>query len=87
VESRVLEHLLWEATRRAAIGGAHYLIARAPTLERENVFRGNGFRERDMNYSPVTYKNNSDVPHDIFAKDGNWYLSLGDGDGCFYYDS
>jgi len=87
VENRVLEHLLWEATRRAAIAGAHYLIARASTPEREDLFRGNGFRERDINYSPVTYKNNSDVSHDIFAKDGNWYLSLGDGDGCFYYDS
>jgi hypothetical protein len=87
VESRVLEHLLWEATRRAAIAGAHYLIARAPTPECGDLFRSNGFCERDMNYSPVTYKNNSDVSHDIFSRDGNWYLSLGDGDGCFYYDS
>ena len=86
-ESGVLEHLLQEATRRAAIAGAHYVIARAPTPEGEDLFLHDGFRKRDMNYSPVTYKNNSDVSHEIFAKDPNWYLSLGDGDGCYYYDS
>ncbi len=83
----VLEHLLQEAIRRAAIAGAHYLMARAPTPECEDLFRNKGFRIRDMHYSPVTYKNNSDVPHEIFAGDRNWYLSLGDGDGCYYFDS
>lgn len=86
-ERGVPEHLLREATRRAAIAGAHYLIARAPTPECEESFRVMGYRKREMSYSSVTYKNNSDVPHELFAKDGNWYLSLGDGDGCYYYDS
>jgi hypothetical protein len=51
------------------------------------LFQDHGYMRREMNYSPVTYKNNSEVPHEAFAKDGNWYLSLGDGDGCHYYDS
>jgi len=86
-ENGVLEHLLQEATRRAAIAGAHYLIARAPTPEFERLFRNQGFQRRNMNYSPVTYKNNSDVPHDVFSMVGNWYLTLGDGDGCHFYHS
>jgi N-acetylglutamate synthase-like GNAT family acetyltransferase len=86
MESGVLEHLLREAIRCAADAGAHYLIARASTPESEALFQDHGYIRREMNYSPVTYKNNSDVPHEVFANDGNWYLSLGDGDGCYYYD-
>jgi len=86
-EGGILERLLMEAIRRAAVAGAHYLMARASTPECEDLYRGKGFRMRDMHYSPVTYKNNSDVPLEVFAEDRNWYLSLGDGDGCYYYDS
>lgn len=87
MESGVPEHLLGEAIRRAAAAGAHYLIARAPTPECEALFQDHGYMRREMKYSPVTYKNNSEVPQEVFAQDGNWYVSLGDGDGCHYYDS
>jgi hypothetical protein len=46
-----------------------------------------GFLAREMPHSPVTYKNNSDVPDELFTDDRNWYVTLGDGDGCYYYDS
>jgi len=83
-EPRVLSHLLEEAIRRAAGAGAHYLIARASTAEQEVLMQRSGFRARDLHYSPVTYKNNSSVPAEMFANDRNWYLSLGDGDEYYY---
>ena len=86
-ESGVPGHLLGEAIRRAADAGAHYLITRAATPEIESLLPAHGYLRREMNYSPVTYKNNSDVPDESFSQEGNWYLSLGDGDGCHYYDS
>jgi hypothetical protein len=85
-EPRVLSHLLGEAVRRATRAGAHYVFARASTPEHEELLRERGFRARDLHYSPVIYKNNSSVPEEVFAQDRNWYLSLGDGDGCYYYD-
>jgi hypothetical protein len=85
-EEGVTEHLLGEAIRRARIAGAHYLIARTSPSEEES-FRKTGFLAREMSHSPVTYKNNSDVPEELFADDRNWYVTLGDGDGCYYYES
>jgi hypothetical protein len=84
-EPGTLDHLLGEAIRRAADGGAHYLIGRAPTPECEDLFRTSGFLKREMSYSPITYKNNSDVSPELLARDENWYATLGDGDGCYYY--
>jgi N-acetylglutamate synthase-like GNAT family acetyltransferase len=78
--------LLGEAIRRASAAGAHYVIARASPSE-EGWFRKMGFLAREMSHSPVTYKNNSDVPEELFADDRNWYVTLGDGDGCHYYGS
>jgi hypothetical protein len=43
-----------------------------------------GFFLRLAPISPATYKNNTAVPDDLFAASDSWYLSLGDGDGCFY---
>ena len=85
-EDGVKEHLLGEAIRRARTAGAHYLIARTSPSEEES-FRKIGFQAREMSHSPVTYKNNSAVPEELFADDLNWYVTLGDGDGCYYYDS
>lgn len=85
-EDGVTEHLLGEAIRRARAAGAHYLVARSSPSEDES-FRKSGFLAREMSHSPVTYKNNSDVPEELFADDGNWYVTLGDGDGCYYYAS
>jgi hypothetical protein len=79
------EQLLGEAIRRAASAGAHYLIARAPDPECEQLLRRTGFRERGTGFSPVTFKNNSDVPDRLFTGDGSWYVTLGDGDGCHYF--
>jgi N-acetylglutamate synthase-like GNAT family acetyltransferase len=85
-EGVVTEHLLGEAIRRAVTAGAHYVIARASTPEEEVSFRRLGFRAREMRYSPITYKNNSDAPNELFENDRNWYVTLGDGDGCYYFD-
>ena len=85
-ESGVPEHLLEEAIRRAVHGGAHYLIAMATIPAYEDSLRRLGFRMREKSYSSITYKNNSDVPDEIFANDRNWYMTLGDGDGCYYFD-
>jgi len=85
-EVGVTEHLLGEAIRRAKAAGAHYVIARASPSEEDTV-RKMGFLAREMPYSPVTYKNNSDVSDELFADDRNWYVTLGDGDGCYYYGS
>jgi hypothetical protein len=83
-EHAVLSHLLGEAIRRAVKADAHYLIARSATPEQEELMRKRGFRASDQRFSPVTYKNNSRVPDEVFAREANWYLSLGDGDGYYY---
>lgn len=85
-ENRVLEHLLAEAERRAIRGGAHYMIARAATPSCEELLLRHGFRARDLHFSSVTYRNNSGIIDDLFARDRNWYVTLGDGDGCYYFD-
>jgi hypothetical protein len=76
--------LLREAVQRAARSGAHYVIARAPSPEWEPGMTASGFFLRLAPISPATYKNNTAVPDDLFAASDSWYLSLGDGDGCFY---
>jgi len=85
-EDGVTEHLLGEAIRSARATGAHYLVARTSPPE-EDAVRKMGFLAREMPHSPVTYKNNSGVPDELFAEDRNWYVTLGDGDGCYYYAS
>jgi Acetyltransferase (GNAT) domain len=76
--------LLREAVQRAARRGAHYVIARAPAPEWEPAMTARGFLLRLAPTSPATYKNNTMLPDDRFAAGDSWYLSLGDGDGCFY---
>jgi hypothetical protein len=80
------EHLLGEAIARAADSGAHYITARTSVPEWEARLVQSGFRLRLTPFSPVTYKNNSDIPSSVFEDDANWYVSLGDGDGCYYFD-
>ncbi len=80
------DQLLGEAIDRAARAGAHTVTARTSIPEWEARFIENGFRLRQMPFSPVTYKNNSDIPTAVFENDANWYVSLGDGDGCYYFD-
>lgn len=85
-EMNIEEHLLKEGIRRAAIRGAHYVTARASTSRSRELLRRYGFRPRDLQFSPITYRNNSNVPGDVFAEHRNWYLSMGDGDICHYFD-
>jgi hypothetical protein len=85
-EKVLLEQLLREAIRRASVGGAHYVIARAQTSDHGDLFREMGFTIRGKNYSTVSYKNNSDVSDKVFEEGSKWSLSLGDGDGCYFYN-
>jgi len=85
-EDLLLEQLLEEAVGRAIRGGAHYMIARATTPRCGELLLRHGFRARDLHFSPVTYRNNSGIPDELFARDWNWYVTLGDGDGCYFFD-
>jgi hypothetical protein len=81
----VLETLIAEAVRRAASAGAHYVVARAPSAAYEGAVARAGFRLREARFSPVTFRYDAGAPSEYVAQDGNWYLSLGDGDGCHYF--
>ncbi|MFC1660779.1 hypothetical protein ACFL3S_04820, partial [Gemmatimonadota bacterium] len=80
------EQLLGEVVRRAVDAGASSITARTADAALESLLIRRGFRLRTTSYSPVTYKNNTSVDDAFFEADGNWYLSQGDGDGCFFYD-
>jgi hypothetical protein len=80
------ELLLGEVINRSAIAGRHYITARTSIPEWESLFLRRGFRMREAEISPYTYKNNTDLPDDVFAKEEDWFTSLGDGDGCYYID-
>ena len=84
-ETAAFQHLLGEIIRRAARGGADYITAKTSVAEWEALFKRHGFMARDSSFSPVTYKNNTDLSDELFAEDRNWYLSLGDGDFCYYF--
>ena len=85
-ENTAFDQLLGEAVNRAVKAGAHTITARASTPLWEERYTRRGFRLRRSPFSGVTYKNNSEFPEDLFAADANWYVSLGDGDGCYYFD-
>jgi hypothetical protein len=85
-ETDAFDQLLGEAIRRAIESGAHTVTARTSVQEWEERLTRNGFRIRKMPFSPITYKNNSDIPNSVFDNNANWYVSLGDGDGCYYFD-
>jgi len=78
--------LLQEAVRLAERSDSHYITAVTPSLEQEILYTSHGFRIRKSDYSPFTYKNNSDHPDDYFTVEDNWYFSQGDGDICYYFD-
>ena len=85
-ETAVSARLLAEVIRRAGGAGAHYITARTCDSELEALMLRRGFKIREAHYSPVTYKSNTDIPEDVLSGAGNWYMSLGDGDGCYFYD-
>jgi len=84
-DEEAVRQLLAESIRRAADAGGHYLIAAAPHPGCERPLRSLGFVRRDMAYSAVTYKSNSAVMNDNISPRLRWYVSLGDGDGGYYF--
>ncbi|UCE67747.1 MAG: GNAT family N-acetyltransferase [Candidatus Zixiibacteriota bacterium] len=84
-ENAVFENLLGEIIRRAENENADYIIAITSTAEWEKIFKKYGFRIRNSHFSTTTYKNNTDLPDELFSMESNWYVSLGDGDICYYY--
>jgi|GEM_PF-1999704 len=85
-ENMVFDLLLREIVNRSAKAGTHAITARASTARWEGRYTHSGFRLRRSPFSGVTYKNNSEMSDDLFAIDSNWYVSLGDGDDCYYFD-
>ncbi|MEW6052154.1 MAG: GNAT family N-acetyltransferase [Candidatus Zixiibacteriota bacterium] len=85
-EPEAYEQLLGFVVKQSVNGGAHYIATRCSTPKEEAILNRRGFRVRMMPFSPATYKNNTELPAAFFADDRNWYLTLGDGDGCYYYD-
>jgi len=84
-EKAAFEHLLKEIIKRATQVKAHYIQAWTLVPECEALFTHYDFKVRNSSFSPTTYKNNTDLPNKLFAEDSNWYMSLGDGDICYYF--
>lgn len=79
------EQLLGHMVQESVKSGAHYIAARCSTPEEEAILTSRGFRLRVMSFSPATFKCNIEVKPELLAGDRAWYLTLGDGDGCYYY--
>lgn len=84
-EKTAFEHLLEEIIQQATQAKAHYIQAWTLVPEWEKLFTHHGFKVRNSFFSPTTYKNNTDLPNELFDEDNNWYMSLGDGDICYYF--
>jgi N-acetylglutamate synthase-like GNAT family acetyltransferase len=84
-EKAVFENLLGEIFRRAESENADYIVAITSTAEWEKLYKKYGFRTRTSPFSTTTYKNNTGLPDGLFAEETNWYVSLGDGDICYYF--
>jgi hypothetical protein len=78
--------LLGEVVRRAVAAGAATITARTADPHLDALLVRFGFRPRTSSYSPVTYKNNTSLGDDLFEDASSWYLSQGDGDGCYFFD-
>ena len=83
-ETKIFAALLDECTRRAIRAGALIMTSQIPTPDWEAHYRKHGFWLRSRKFSPVTYKNNSAIQEEVFAKNQNWYLAMGDGDACYF---
>jgi len=79
------EQLLGRVVQESVAIGAHYIAARCSTPEEEAILTARGFRLRVMSFSPATFKCNIEVKPELLADERAWYLTLGDGDGCYYY--
>jgi hypothetical protein len=84
-EPSAYEHLLGHLVRESVSAGTHYIAARCSTPEEEAILTGRGFRVRVMRFSPATFKCNVEAPSSLLADERAWYLTLGDGDGSYFY--
>lgn len=85
-DQRTASVLLAEALYRARQHGADTITARTLTPHLDALYTGSGFKKRPMDISPYNYKNNTDLPDEQFDDAAKWYISLGDGDACYYFE-
>lgn len=76
--------LLAEVVGRAVKNKCQYIKTISSVNEHQRLLRSFGFRERQMNYAPYTYKDNTGYSEKLLRDSRNWHISLGDGDMCFY---
>lgn len=85
-DARSAQQLLDEILYRAARHGVDTIIAKSISDDIGAVLTKAGFKPRPLAISPYTYKNNTDLPDEQFDTADNWYIALGDGDACYYYE-
>ncbi|MCK5127030.1 MAG: GNAT family N-acetyltransferase [candidate division Zixibacteria bacterium] len=78
--------LLSDILKQASKEGIDTVIAKAISVDMRSLYTETGFRIRPLEISPFTYKNNTDMPDEQFDTDSNWFIALGDGDACYYFD-
>lgn len=83
-ELAACEILLKEILTWAYENDIDYLMAKASGKNLPALYRKFGFVLRIGPYSPYTYNNNVGYPSSLVDNFDNWYISLGDGDMCFY---
>lgn len=85
-DNRSIQQLLDEILYRAARHGVDTIIAKTISNDVDGILTKAGFKPRPLAISPYTYKNNTGLPDEQFDTVENWYIALGDGDACYYYD-
>ncbi len=85
-DQQALDILLNHAVKSAIKNGSHYITADPHDPQNPEYYRRLGFRIRTSEYSPFTYKNNSEIDDSFFDDERRWYFSLGDGDICYYFE-
>ncbi|MEZ5358260.1 MAG: GNAT family N-acetyltransferase [Candidatus Zixiibacteriota bacterium] len=85
-DSRTAQQLLDEILSRASKHGVDTIIAKTMSDDIDGLLVKTGFKPRPLAISPYTYKNNTELPDEQFDTMGNWYIALGDGDACYYYE-
>lgn len=79
-----LEALLAEVLRRADAREAHYVTAKAGAGELRDALERNGFLAREAEYCPYNVRGNAPDLEPLLSDPGNWHVSQGDGDACFF---
>jgi hypothetical protein len=83
-DAEIFEHLLGECLSLAKQNGSHYIQIKITGLKFENILMSKGFKVKVSDISPVTIKNNTELPDEVVSKDENWLITLGDGDICYF---